>query len=187
MIIAMLAFLTPRPAEARTPTAEIVTLGLLLVLLVWLKLSYFVVGGAAAVLYAFRGQVSWRTLAIGAGVCGGGILVAGLRRATSSPTPQTLCWPTMSWRPGSSWSRTPRPRSGTSTRPISMPTMVSASRPPTGPAGHTGKRAGQRWQASRLSPLRFAENLYFRGGLRLEGFQNRDFRGFCCEKRRKPL
>ena len=85
MIIAMLAFLTPRPAEARTPTAEIVTLGLLLVLLVWLKLSYFVVGGAAAVLYAFRGQVPWRTLAIGAGVCAGGILVAGLRRATSSP------------------------------------------------------------------------------------------------------
>ena len=77
-IIAMLAFLTPRPAAARTPTAEILTLGLLLVFLFWLKLSYFAVGGAAAVLYAFLGPRPWRTLAIGAGVCAAGILVVGL-------------------------------------------------------------------------------------------------------------
>ena len=77
-IIAMLAFLTPRPADARTSTAEIVTLGLLLVFLFWLKLSYFAVGGAVAVLYAFLGQRPWRTLAIGAGVSAAGILVIGL-------------------------------------------------------------------------------------------------------------
>lgn len=58
--------------------AGIVTLGLLLVLLFWLKLSDFAVGGAAAVLHAFRGQRPWRTLAIGAGVCAMGILVVGL-------------------------------------------------------------------------------------------------------------
>jgi len=77
-IIAMLAFLTPRPAEARTPTGEIVTLGLLLVFLFWLKLSYFAVGVAAATLYAFLGQRPWRTLAIGAGVCAAGVLAIGL-------------------------------------------------------------------------------------------------------------
>lgn len=77
-IIAMFAFLTPRPADARTPTAEIVTLGLLLVFLFWLKLSYFAVGGAVAVLYAFLGQRPWRTLAIGAGVTAAGILAVGL-------------------------------------------------------------------------------------------------------------
>lgn len=77
-IIAMFAFLTPRPDDRPTPIAEIVTLGLLLVFLFWLKLSYFAVGAGVALLYAFLGPQPWRTLAIGGGVCVGGIALIAL-------------------------------------------------------------------------------------------------------------
>jgi len=77
-IIAMFAFLTPRPDDKPTPIAEIVTLGLLLVFLFWLKLSYFAVGAAVALLYAFLGQRPWRTLAIGGGLSVAGIFLVGL-------------------------------------------------------------------------------------------------------------
>ncbi len=77
-LIAMFAFLTPREEEQGAPIAEIVTLGLILAFLFWLKVSYFVVGGAAAVLYAFLGAKPWRTMTIGAGVALAGILAVAL-------------------------------------------------------------------------------------------------------------
>lgn len=75
-LIAVFAFLTPR--EGKTPIAEIVTLGLLLTFLFWLKLSYFVVAAAAAVIYAFLGAKPWRTLMIGGGVAMAGTLLVAI-------------------------------------------------------------------------------------------------------------
>jgi len=77
-LIAVFAFLTPRDPAEKTPMAEVVSLGLMLVFLFWLKLSYFVVAGAAAVLYAFLGAKPWRTIGIGAGVAVAGIALIGL-------------------------------------------------------------------------------------------------------------
>ncbi len=77
-LIAVFAFLTPREREAAAPIAEIVTLGLILAFLFWVKLSYFAVAGAAAVLYAFLGARPWRTLLVGAGVSLAGILAVAL-------------------------------------------------------------------------------------------------------------
>jgi hypothetical protein len=77
-LIAVFAFLTPREKEAAAPIAEIVTLGLILAFLFWVKISYFAVAGAAAVLYAFLGARPWRTLMIGAGVSLAGILAVAL-------------------------------------------------------------------------------------------------------------
>lgn len=77
-LIAFFAFLTPRKLAERAPLAEIVTLGLMLAFLFWLKLSYFMIGGAAALLYAFLGTRPWRTLAIGGGVAAAGILLVAL-------------------------------------------------------------------------------------------------------------
>lgn len=74
-LLAMFAFLTPRTREEGTSVAETVVLGLLLAFLFWLKLSYFVVGAAVAVLYAFIGPNPWRTLAIGA-AAGGGVALS---------------------------------------------------------------------------------------------------------------
>ncbi|HEV7692983.1 MAG TPA: hypothetical protein VGO52_19270 [Hyphomonadaceae bacterium] len=77
-LIAVFAFLTPRAQDEKTPVAEVVSLGLMLVFLFWLKLSYFVVAGAAAVLYAFLGAKPWRTIGTGAGVAVGGVALVGL-------------------------------------------------------------------------------------------------------------
>lgn len=77
-LIAVFVFLTPREKTETASLAETIVLGLLLAFLFWLKLSYFVVGFAAAVLYAFLGSRPWRTLAIGAGVTGGIILAIAL-------------------------------------------------------------------------------------------------------------
>lgn len=77
-LIAVFAFLTPRRDEDGAPLAEIITLGLLLVFLFWLKISYFAVAAAAAALYAFLGAKPWRTLMIGGGVAAAGILLIGL-------------------------------------------------------------------------------------------------------------
>lgn len=77
-LIAVFAFLTPREKEQAAPIAEIVTLGLILAFLFWVKISYFAVAGAAAVLYAFLGARPWRTLMVGAGVSLAGILAVAL-------------------------------------------------------------------------------------------------------------
>jgi hypothetical protein len=77
-LIAMFAFLTPRQDGNKPPIAEVVTLGLILTFLFWLKLSYFLVGTAAACLYAFMGARGWRTLAFGGAVAGAGILGVAL-------------------------------------------------------------------------------------------------------------
>ncbi len=76
-LIAIFAFLAPRNDEDKT-IAETVTLGVLLAFLFWLKLSYFMVGGAAAVLYAFLGSRPWRTLSVGAGVLAVSIAVVAV-------------------------------------------------------------------------------------------------------------
>ncbi len=77
-LVAVFAFLTPRRDGAQAPLSEIIALGLVLAFLFHLKLSYFVVGAAAAVLYAFLGAQPWRTLAIGGGVAAGVSLGVGL-------------------------------------------------------------------------------------------------------------
>ncbi len=77
-LIAVFAFLTPRRDDDVIPLAEIITLGLILVFLFWLKVSYFAVAVAASALYAFLGTKPWRTLMIGAGVAAAGILLIGL-------------------------------------------------------------------------------------------------------------
>jgi len=77
-LLAMFAFLTPRTREEGTSIAETIVLGLLLAFLFWLKLSYFVVGAAVAVLYAFIGPNPWRTLGIGTAVAGGVVLSIAL-------------------------------------------------------------------------------------------------------------
>jgi len=77
-LIAVFAFLTPRKKGQDAPIAEIVTLGLILAFLFWLKVSYFAVAGAAAVLYAFLGAKPWRTLMVGAGVALAGIITVAL-------------------------------------------------------------------------------------------------------------
>lgn len=77
-LIAVFVFLTPREKDAATPVAEIVTLGLLLVFLFWLKLSYFAVAAVAAAIYAFLGAKPWRTLLIGGGVALAGTLLVAL-------------------------------------------------------------------------------------------------------------
>lgn len=77
-LIAVFAFLTPRAKDTAAPIAEIVTLGLLLVFLFWLKLSYFAVAAAAAVVYAFLGAKPWRTLLVGGGVAIAGTLLVAL-------------------------------------------------------------------------------------------------------------
>jgi hypothetical protein len=77
-LIAVFAFLTPRRDEDGTPLAEIITLGLLLVFLFWLKISYFAIAAGAAVLYAYLGAKPWRTLMFGAGGAAAGIALIGL-------------------------------------------------------------------------------------------------------------
>lgn len=75
-ILPLLCYLAPRQAPTgeteaerdRSLMIEAAVMAVLLAFLFYLKVTYFMVGGAAAVIYAFMNARPWRTLAIGGGV-----------------------------------------------------------------------------------------------------------------------
>lgn len=92
-LLAVFAYLAPRTApegesqvEAdRSRLIETGVLAAMLAFLFYLKITYFMVGCAAAMIYAFMGAKPWRTLAIGAGGAIALILAVGIPSGLLAP------------------------------------------------------------------------------------------------------
>ncbi len=86
VLVALLCFLAPRQpqppesdiSQSRTQLIETLILAALLAFLFYLKVTYFMVGCAAAVLYAYMNANPIRTLATGVGATVGLVLIVGL-------------------------------------------------------------------------------------------------------------
>ncbi|MBI1361446.1 MAG: hypothetical protein GC155_14305 [Alphaproteobacteria bacterium] len=81
-LIAAFAFLAPPVRPAAPAIAEIAVLAAILAFLFYLKLTYFIVAGAGAVIYATTNPRPLRTLGVGAGLSLAIVLLVGVATGT---------------------------------------------------------------------------------------------------------
>lgn len=97
LLIPMFAYLAPRtdapaaPAKVAPPwLSDALVMAVILAFLFYTKITFFVVGGASAVLYAFLNPKPWRTLAVGVGVSLLIVLAVGFSLGILGPYLQEL-------------------------------------------------------------------------------------------------
>lgn len=85
LLIPMFAYLAPRTDAADGPVkfvpswlSDTLVMAIILTFLFYMKITFFVVGAACAVMYAFVNPKPWRTLAVGVGVSLALVLAVGL-------------------------------------------------------------------------------------------------------------
>lgn len=97
LLIPMFAYLAPRTDEPVAPAkvappwlSDALVMAVILAFLFYTKITFFVVGGASAVLYAFLNPKPWRTLAVGVGVSLLIVLAVGFSLGILGPYLQEL-------------------------------------------------------------------------------------------------